>query len=221
MARRAATVTAPWRAWRAVAVISRHVGVEGAPGLVHRDRGQPLHLRLGGDDLDRRRRARASAVRAAISAARTVSPSLGSTTTSAAPHETIASSSWPVEGRRPGPAGDDDRARGLEEGRQPGPGRDARPPATRAGRGPPPAGGDLVGEVRDPDAVRAPGGDPGLDGGADVVDVHVDVPQAVAAHHDQAVPEAGERLAQTATASTSASARRRAGTSPRSPDRPR
>ena len=49
---RAATVTAPWRAWRAVAVISRTSCVEGAAGLVHGERGQALHLRLGRDHRD-------------------------------------------------------------------------------------------------------------------------------------------------------------------------
>ena len=65
----------------------------------------------------------------------------------------------------------------------------ARVVAVRGGR-------DLLGEVGDPDPVRAAGLDPGLDGGADVVDVHVDVPQALVADHDQGVPERAERGAQ-------------------------
>ena len=78
--------------------------------------------------------------------------------------------------------------------------------------------GDLVGEVGDGDPVRTAGGQAGLDRGAHVVDVHVDVPQPVAADHDERVAEAVERGAQSA-----APARRRppAGTSPRTPGRPR
>ncbi len=44
--------------------------------------------------------------------------------------------------------------------------------------------------MRDPDPVRPPGGDAGLDGGADVVDVDVHVPQPLATHHHQRVAEA-------------------------------
>ena len=54
--------------------------------------------------------------------------------------------------------------------------------------------GDLVGEVGHPDAVGPAGLDAGLDRGADVVDVDVDVPEAFAADDDEAVAEPGQRL---------------------------
>ena len=53
-----------------------------------------------------------------------------------------------------------------------------------------------VAEVGDPDAVRPARLDAGLDGGADVVDVDVDVPGRLAADDDQRVAERGERRAQ-------------------------
>ena len=56
--------------------------------------------------------------------------------------------------------------------------------------------GDLLGEVGDLDPARATGLDAGLDRGADVVDVDVDVPEALAADHDQRVAERRQRLAQ-------------------------
>ena len=48
----------------------------------------------------------------------------------------------------------------------------------------------------DPHPVRAAGLDAGLDGRADVVDVHVHVPQPLAADHDERVAERGEGVAQ-------------------------
>ena len=91
----------------------------------------------------------------------------------------IASSSWPVEGRRPA-AADDDRAGLLEQRGQARPAATAttrRPVRVAAGR-PGACCGDLVGEVGDPDRCGRPASMPGLDRGADVVDVDVDVPQA-------------------------------------------
>ena len=73
-----------------------------------------------------------------------------------------------------------------------GPGRDGHDRAALAGAPPWRArGGDLLGEVRDPDPVRAAGLDAGLDRGAHVVDVHVHVPQPVAADDDERVAERG------------------------------
>ncbi len=51
-------------------------------------------------------------------------------------------------------------------------------------------------EVGDADAVRPSGLDARLHGGARVVDVHMDVPQPVAADHDEGVPEGVEPLPQ-------------------------
>ncbi len=51
-------------------------------------------------------------------------------------------------------------------------------------------------EVRDPDPVGAPGLDARLHRGTRVVDVHMDVPQPVAADHDEGVPEGVEPLPQ-------------------------
>jgi hypothetical protein len=51
-------------------------------------------------------------------------------------------------------------------------------------------------EVGDPDPVRPSGLDARLHGGARVVDVHVDVPQAVAADHDERVAEGVQPLPQ-------------------------
>ncbi len=56
--------------------------------------------------------------------------------------------------------------------------------------------GGCLGEVGDPDPVRTAGLDPGLDGGARVVDVHVDAPEPVAAADHQRVAETGEGAAQ-------------------------
>ncbi|CAM5237723.1 hypothetical protein SVIOM74S_09329 [Streptomyces violarus] len=51
-------------------------------------------------------------------------------------------------------------------------------------------------EVGDPDPVGPPGLDTGLDGGARVVDMDMDVPQPVAADHDERVAERVEPLTQ-------------------------
>ncbi len=53
---------------------------------------------------------------------------------------------------------------------------------------------DLLGEVGDPDVAGPAGVEGRLDGGPDVVGVDVAVPQAVAAHHDDGVPEARPHL---------------------------
>ena len=134
----------------------------------------------------------ASAVRAAIWATRTESWSLGSTTTSAAPHACDRLEQLPGRGPVARAAVDHDRAGLLEQRRQPGAGGHRDDAAAGPG-----CGGsagcrpllDLLGEVGDPDPVRTAGGDAGLDRGADVVDVDVDVPQALAADHDQRVAE--------------------------------
>ena len=136
-----------------------------------------------------------SAVLAAIWAARTESWSLGSTTTSCAPDRLDRLEQHPGRGPVAGAAVDDDGAGLLEQLGQPRPrgDRDDRP-AGRAGLRL--AGGDLLGEVGHPDPVRPAGLDAGLDGGAHVVDVDVDVPEPLAADHDQGVAEPGEGAAQ-------------------------
>ncbi len=91
-----------------------------------------------------------------------------------------------------GSALDDDRAGLAEQPGETGSGGHGHDPASGpCGQA---AGGglDLLGEVRDPDPVGAAGGDPGLDRGADVVDVDVDVPQTFPTHDDQRVAERGE-----------------------------
>ncbi len=137
-----------------------------------------------------------SAVRAAISATRTESGSFGSTTTSDAPHSSMASTSIPVLGRRPGPPGTVTAPACSNSSASPAPAVTAtmRRPARVATRLR--AVVYLLGEVGDPDPVGAAGLDPGLDRGAHVVDVHVDVPQAAAADHDERVAERGQRLLQ-------------------------
>ena len=128
-----------------------------------------------------------------------------------------ASSSSPVEGRCPGPAGDDDRPGVGEQRGEPGPGRagDAARPrrAARPGAG---GRGELLGEVGDPDPVRPAGLDARLDRRAGVVDVDVHVPQPAAADDHERVPE---RARAACAASGRRRRARRAGTSPRRPGR--
>ena len=126
----------------------------------------------------------------------------------------MASSSIPVEGRLPGPPRTTTAPASSNSAASPGPAATAT-----IGRGRPAArlaGGDLLGEVGDPHPVRPAGLDPGLDGGADVVDVDVDVPEPLAADDDEGVAEPGEGAAQRAR---SRRRRRRGGTSPRTPGR--
>ena len=193
--------------------------LEGAARLVHGEGGEALHLRVGGDHRDPHVAVSSRAVRAAASAAAIESRSLGSTITSAAPAPVIASRIWPVDGRRPGPPRHDGGA-GLARTAPPSPAPAATATTARPVRATAPRRADaldLLGEVGDPDPVRPAGLDAGLDGGADVVDVHVDVPQAVAADHDERVAERGQRVAQRRDRGRR---RRRAGTSPRTPARP-
>ena len=164
---------------------------------MHGERGQPLDRGAG----------RHTATRSALVAGRgrgglgdaRLSGSLGSTTTDAAPAARTAAEQLAGRGaRRPGPLEHDGRAASLEQPRQARArraGDQATPGAAgRAGRAGP--GARLLGEAGDPDPVRPAGVDPGLDRGADVVDVHVDVPQAAAADDDQGVAEPVQRGAQ-------------------------
>ena len=184
-------MTAPWRAWRAVAVISSTSESKPRPGSWTASAASPWTCATVGITATRSPWSD-SAVRAAISAARTESASLGSTTISAAPHAVMASSSKPADGTVAGTPVDDGGAGLFEQRAQPGAGGDGDDPApaalglARAGRL------HLLGEVGDPDPVRAAGPDAGLDRGTDVVDVHVDVPQPVAADDHQRVAEAGQ-----------------------------
>ena len=91
--------------------------------------------------------------------------------------------------RRPGPAGDDDQLAAATLG-----------PLL-------PGAVDLLGEVRDLDPAGRPGADPGLDRGADVVDVDVHVPQSLAADHDERVAERASSSRSGGMASSSASSR--------------
>ena len=84
---------------------------------------------------------------------------------------------------------------GLEQLPEPVPGHHGHDAAALGGqRGRPGEGG--VAEVRHPDAVRTSGLDAGLDGGADVVDVNVDVPGGLTTDDDQRVTEHCQRRAQ-------------------------
>ena len=67
---------------------------------------------------------------------------------------------------------------------------------------------DLLHEVGDADRVRAAGVDAGLDRGADVVRVHVAVPDAVAADDDDRVADRGPRLAERRASSRRGASRR-------------
>ena len=199
-------MTAPWRACRAVAVISRTSWSKVRPGSCTAIAARPWTWAWLGITSTRRPPS-CSAVRAAISATRTESASLGSSTTSVAPHEWMASRSCPVEGRRPGPPSDDDGAGLLEERGQAGARRDGDDGALAGGRGPTGLG-DLLGEVRDPDPVRAARVDARLDRRAHVVDVDVDVPQASPRRPRRGCPRGCRaRCAGGAIASSSASRR--------------
>ena len=210
-------MTAPWRACRAVAVISSTSWSKAAARLVDGDRGEALAPGPGSGSRRpgcRRGRPRPCGRRSA--ATRTESASLGSTTTSAAPQAVIASSSSPVDGRRPGPPATTTAPASSKSAARPGPGGDRDDPAARTARRarrPRCRLGDLLGEVGDPDPVRPAGLDAGLDRRADVVDVHVDVPQALAADDDERVAE--PRRASSRSAGIALVARRRGGTSPR------
>ena len=168
-----------------------HVLVEGAAGLVDRERGQALHLGLGGDHRDPDGRRSPSAVRAATcGGAHGVGVVGQHDDLGGAARPSIASRSMPVDGRRPGPPSTTTAPASSKSCAQARAGGDRDDPAAaarsaRCARG----RGDLLGEVGDPDPVRAPGGDAGLDGGADVVDVDVDVPQPLAADDDERVAE--------------------------------
>ena len=170
--------------------------LEGAAGLVHREGGEPLHLGAGRDDrhpgaalvahglrrgLRHRDRVGVVGQHDHLRGAR-VADRL----------EDLAGRGAPSgAGRYDGRAGLreqllEPRARGDHDHLAAG-ARRRQVPATAL---------DLLGEVGDPDPVRATGLDPGLHRGADVVDVDVDVPQAVAADHDERVAERGQRPAQ-------------------------
>ena len=192
--------------------------VEGAAGLVHRERGQSLTCAWVGITATRTRR-RGRPRRCWRRSGRRA-PSRGRWAARRPRRRrtpVIASSSWPVEGRWPGPPRTTIAPASSNSAARPG------PAATATTRRPAPVGaalaalGDLVGEVGDPDPVRPAGRDAGLDRGADVVDVHVDVPEPLAADHDQRVAEPGEGRAQRRDRRRR---RRRAGTSPRTPARP-
>ncbi|CAB4720915.1 unannotated protein [freshwater metagenome] len=87
---------------------------------------------------------------------------------------------------------DHDRAGLLEELAQPRAGRDGDDAPPRARRLGLLARRPVVGEVGDPDAVWTPRLDAGLDRGADIVDVHMDVPQLLVADDHEGVAEGGE-----------------------------
>ena len=137
-----------------------------------------------------------------------VSGSLGSTTTVERAAARIASSSCrPWTGVGPARCGPPRRRAPRRASARPGAaarGHDRRPAvaglASRAAA--------LLGEVGDPDPVRAAGLDTGLDGRADVVDVDVHVPQAVAAHdHERVAEPASTRSQHRAAALVRASSR--------------
>ena len=123
--------------------------------------------------------------------------SLGSTTTAAAPVAWTAAST--SAGGRVGPstttAPSAAKSSASPAGRRD---RDHGAPVRRGAAGRPRR---LVGEPGHRDPVRPAGLDAGLDRGADVVDVHVHVPPALAgADHHERVAQPGQLLPQPATA---------------------
>ena len=151
----------------------------------------------------------ARACSAAAAAVWRSSASLGSSTTSRAWARRMASTSSPLAGGSPGRARTVVAPASAYSPASPSPGTTAttaRCARSRGGRSAPVwhvAGG----EVGDPDPVRPPGLDARLHGGPGVVDVHVDVPQPVAADHDERVPEGVEPLPQPGHGRVSASSR--------------
>ncbi len=116
--------------------------------------------------------------------------------TSCAPVASIAARSWPVLGRWPGTSVEDLGACLGEQLGQAGTGGHHHQLAA-APLGPLlPGARDLLGEVGDLDPAWCAGADAGLDGGADVVDVDVHVPQPLATDDDQRVAQRSELLAQ-------------------------
>ena len=147
--------------------------------------------------------------------------SLGSTITSCAPVASIACEDLPGAGPAAGAGLDHlgaglarklDQSRAGRDDDQPRPWRSRRCARSRRGRST--CSAKWVTRMRS----RRAGLDAGLDRRAHVVDVDVDVPEPLAADHDQGVAERGEPLAQRPG---SRRRRRRGGTSPRRPDRPR
>ena len=204
----AATVTAPWRACRAVAVISRTSWSKARPGSWTASAASPCTcavvgitatrtsvVGLGGAGRDLRRPA-PSRRRWAARRPR------------AAPERVDGLEQH--AGRRPvaRAADDDDRAGLLEELGQARPGRDRDDLATGPRRtSGPRAAATCSAKCVTRTRCGRPGLDPGLDRGADVVDVDVDVPEPVAADHDERVAEPGEGAARTGMPSSSASSR--------------
>ena len=146
---RAATVTAPWRAWLAVAVMWSTSWSKDRPGSWTATAARPCTCAWLGITATRTS-PDSSAVRAAISAVRTESWSLGSTTTSAAPQPSIASSSMPVLGRWPGPPGTTTAPASRKSAGEPGAGGDRDDLPALAGGVLLAGSGDLLGEVGDP-----------------------------------------------------------------------
>ena len=172
-----------------------HVLLEAATRLVHREGGEPLHLGLGGDHRDAQALVLLGGAGGHLGGAHGVAV--------VGQHDDLLGAAPGHRGEQLAggraaarPAVDDDRAGLLEERAQPGAGGDRDHPASGAVTDPAARGLDLLGEVGDPDPVRAAGADAGLDGGADVVHVDVHVEQPLAPDHDQRVAERGELGAQ-------------------------
>ena len=137
----------------------------------------------------------ARACSAAAAAVCRSSASLGSSTTSRAWARRMAWTISPLAGGSPGRASTVVAPASAHSPARPSPGTTAttaRCARSRGGR-PAPRGVDVPEpEVGDADPVRASRLDARLDGGAGVVDVHVDVPQPVAADHHEGVAESVE-----------------------------
>ena len=194
IASRAATVTAPCRAPRAAAVMCTTSMSSGRPGSCTASAAIPWTCARVG--MTTTWMPLASASWAAASATPIESGSLGSTTTSWAPVSSMAAEQLAGARAAAGTPLDHDGPGLAEQLVQAGTGRDDDQLATQPLTALVARLLDLFGEVGDLDTAGRTGTDARLDGGADVVDVHVHVPQALPADHDQGVAERGEGLAQ-------------------------
>ena len=150
----------------------------------------------------------ASASCAAASATPTESGSLGSTMTSSAAVSSMASSISRGARPAPGPPSITTAPDSRNSSVRPGPAATITSLRPRRSARLPRARSICSAKWVTCDPARCAGADAGLDRGADVVDVHVDVPQPLAAHDDQRVAEGGRAPARSGgMASSSASSR--------------
>ena len=184
----AAIVTAPWRVWRGGRRHLEHVGVERAGGLVDRERGEALDLRLGGDHRDPDGVVLLRGAGGDLGGADGVGVvgqdhDLGSAGADDGLEEHAG------RGSPTGCALDHDRAGVAEQPGEAWAGGHRHDPAAGPFLGALRGRLDLLGEVGDADPVGSAGGEAGLDRGPDVVDVDMDVPQPLTADHHEGVAE--------------------------------